>query len=90
MDKIIIFKSAKKPYFKKLIPPRLSFPVIYGQKLIDQIDPRAEIRSNSSYGLASLNLTNIKNEDRGWYNCKVLFLDRSPEVTTVRSKLARL
>ena len=44
---------------------------------------RAEIRSNSSYGLASLNLTNIKNEDRGWYNCKVLFLDRSPEVSTV-------
>ena len=28
------------------------------------------------YGLASLNITNVTESDRGWYNCKVLFLDR--------------
>lgn len=33
---------------------------------------------NSSYGLASLNLTTIRESDRGWYNCKVYFLNRSP------------
>jgi len=30
-------------------------------------------------GVASLNLTNIQQSDRGWYNCKVVFLDRQPE-----------
>ena len=30
----------------------------------------------SNFGLASLNITNVKESDRGWYNCKVLFLDR--------------
>ncbi len=33
---------------------------------------------NSHYGLASLNLTNIKESDQGWYTCLVKFLDRSP------------
>ncbi|XP_035703262.1 protein turtle isoform X2 [Folsomia candida] len=38
----------------------------------------ARVNPNSSYGLASLNLTTIRESDRGWYNCKVYFLNRSP------------
>ena len=30
-------------------------------------------------GAASLNLTNIQEQDRGWYNCKVVLLNRQPE-----------
>ena len=32
--------------------------------------------TGASLGLASLNITNVTESDRGWYNCKVLFLDR--------------
>lgn len=38
----------------------------------------ARVNPNSSYGLASLNLTAIRESDRGWYNCRVYFLNRSP------------
>ena len=30
-------------------------------------------------GAASLNLANIQEQDRGWYNCKVVLLNRQPE-----------
>ena len=40
-------------------------------------------QSNRQYGLASLNLTRVTGKDRGWYNCKVLFLDRGPDATVV-------
>jgi hypothetical protein len=33
---------------------------------------------SSQYGLASLNLTNIRESDQGWYECKVVFLNRNP------------
>ena len=33
----------------------------------------------SHYGLASLNLTRIKETDQGWYTCRVNFLNRSPK-----------
>lgn len=33
---------------------------------------------NSPYGVASLNLTDIRESDQGWYECKVVFLNRSP------------
>ena len=33
----------------------------------------------SNYGYASLRITNVTERDRGWYNCKVLFLNRGPE-----------
>ena len=39
--------------------------------------------SNRQYGLASLNLTKVTEKDRGWYNCKVLFLDRGPDSSIV-------
>ena len=32
--------------------------------------------AGANFGLASLNITNVTEADRGWYNCKVLFLDR--------------
>lgn len=32
----------------------------------------------SHYGQASLNLTSIKEADQGWYECKVVFLNRLP------------
>ncbi len=37
----------------------------------------------SNYGLASLNISSVTEGDRGWYNCKVLFLNRGPETATV-------
>ena len=39
--------------------------------------------SDQRYGLASLNLTKVTEKDRGWYNCKVLFLDRGPDAAVV-------
>lgn len=30
-------------------------------------------------GEASLNLTNVRESDQGWYECKVYFLNRPPE-----------
>ncbi|XP_032453403.1 protein turtle isoform X3 [Nasonia vitripennis] len=38
----------------------------------------AKVSPNSPYGGASLNLTNIQESDQGWYECKVVFLNRSP------------
>ncbi|VVC39592.1 Fibronectin type III,Immunoglobulin subtype,Immunoglobulin-like domain,Immunoglobulin-like [Cinara cedri] len=38
----------------------------------------ARVSTDSPYGLASLNLTNIQESDQGWYACKVVFLNRSP------------
>ncbi|XP_065332558.1 protein turtle isoform X2 [Cloeon dipterum] len=38
----------------------------------------SRVASDSPYGLASLNLTNIRESDQGWYECKVVFLNRSP------------
>ncbi|KAK9507862.1 hypothetical protein O3M35_007634 [Rhynocoris fuscipes] len=38
----------------------------------------SRVSSDSPYGLASLNLTNIRETDQGWYECKVVFLNRSP------------
>ncbi|XP_051155995.1 protein borderless isoform X1 [Leptopilina boulardi] len=32
----------------------------------------------SSYGQGSINLTNIRNSDQGWYECKVIFPNRTP------------
>ncbi|XP_066142641.1 protein turtle isoform X2 [Euwallacea fornicatus] len=38
----------------------------------------ARVNPDSNYGAASLNLTNIRESDKGWYECKVVFLNRSP------------
>lgn len=38
----------------------------------------AGVNPESSYGQASLNLTNIRETDQGWYECKVVFLNRAP------------
>ncbi|KAG7213388.1 hypothetical protein KM043_002681 [Ampulex compressa] len=38
----------------------------------------SRVSPNSPYGVASLNLTNIRESDQGWYECKVVFLNRSP------------
>ncbi|XP_044593030.1 protein turtle-like isoform X3 [Cotesia glomerata] len=38
----------------------------------------SRVSPNSPYGSASLNLTNIQENDQGWYECKVVFLNRSP------------
>lgn len=34
---------------------------------------------DSPFGSASLNLTNIRESDQGWYECKVVFLNRDPK-----------
>ncbi|XP_076226998.1 protein turtle isoform X7 [Nomia melanderi] len=38
----------------------------------------SKVSPNSPYGVASLNLTDIRESDQGWYECKVVFLNRSP------------
>ncbi|XP_061379835.1 protein turtle isoform X3 [Danaus plexippus] len=38
----------------------------------------SRVAPDSPYGAASLNLTNIRESDQGWYECKVVFLNRSP------------
>ncbi|KAK6640494.1 hypothetical protein RUM44_012189 [Polyplax serrata] len=38
----------------------------------------SRVSPDSPYGLASLNLTDIRESDQGWYECKVVFLNRSP------------
>ncbi|XP_076374609.1 protein turtle isoform X3 [Megalopta genalis] len=38
----------------------------------------SRVNPNSPYGVASLNLTDIRESDQGWYECKVVFLNRSP------------
>lgn len=38
----------------------------------------SRVSSDSPFGAASLNLTNIRESDQGWYECKVVFLNRSP------------
>ena len=36
------------------------------------------IESDSDYGKGSINLTNIRETDGGWYECQILFPNRSP------------
>lgn len=38
----------------------------------------SRVPHDSPFGAASLNLTNIRESDQGWYECKVVFLNRSP------------
>ncbi|XP_055837271.1 protein turtle isoform X3 [Episyrphus balteatus] len=39
----------------------------------------SRVSQDSPFGSASLNLTNIKEADQGWYECKVVFLNRDPK-----------
>lgn len=39
----------------------------------------SRVSADSPFGSASLNLTNIKESDQGWYECKVVFLNRDPK-----------
>ena len=43
----------------------------------------SKVQVGSQYGLASLILNDVKDTDRGWYNCKVLFLNREPNNAVV-------
>ncbi|XP_022229476.2 protein turtle isoform X11 [Drosophila obscura] len=39
----------------------------------------SRVSQDSPFGSASLNLTNIRESDQGWYECKVVFLNRDPK-----------
>ncbi|XP_040163261.1 protein turtle isoform X1 [Anopheles arabiensis] len=39
----------------------------------------SRVPPNSTFGAASLNLTDIRESDQGWYECKVVFLNRPPK-----------
>ncbi|XP_055642345.1 protein turtle isoform X1 [Toxorhynchites rutilus septentrionalis] len=39
----------------------------------------SRVSPESNFGAASLNLTNIREADQGWYECKVVFLNRPPK-----------
>ena len=36
------------------------------------------VSSDSSYGKGSINLTNIRESDGGWYECSIFFPNRTP------------
>lgn len=38
----------------------------------------SRVSADSPFGAASLNLTDIRENDQGWYECKVVFLNRAP------------
>lgn len=38
----------------------------------------SRVSPESPFGAASLNLTDIRESDQGWYECKVVFLNRAP------------
>ncbi|KAJ8669632.1 hypothetical protein QAD02_000891 [Eretmocerus hayati] len=63
---------------KKEIPIYIwyeSYPTHSGEGYEGRV---SKVSPNSPYGVASLNLTNIQESDQGWYECKVVFLNRSP------------
>ncbi|XP_071542829.1 protein turtle homolog B-like isoform X4 [Panulirus ornatus] len=37
----------------------------------------SRVSPDSAFGLASLNLTSVREDDQGWYECKVFYLDRT-------------
>ncbi|XP_076068866.1 immunoglobulin superfamily member turtle isoform X3 [Oratosquilla oratoria] len=37
----------------------------------------ARVSPDTTFGLASLNLTSVREKDQGWYECKVFYLDRT-------------
>ncbi|XP_023166127.2 protein turtle isoform X2 [Drosophila hydei] len=39
----------------------------------------SRVSQDSPFGSASLNLTSIRESDQGWYECKVVFLNRDPK-----------
>ena len=43
---------------------------------------KVEPDNRAGLGAASLNLTDIRETDRGWYNCKVVLLNRQPSTAT--------
>ncbi|XP_032791333.2 protein turtle isoform X2 [Daphnia magna] len=45
---------------------------------VSRVAQQGSLESSSHYGLASLNLTRIRESDQGWYSCLVNFLNRSP------------
>ncbi|XP_068973195.1 protein turtle isoform X9 [Bombus flavifrons] len=63
---------------KKEIPIYIwyeSYPTHSGEGYEGRV---SRVSPNSPYGVASLNLTDIRESDQGWYECKVVFLNRSP------------
>lgn len=52
-----------------------SYPTHSGEGYEDRV---SRVSPKSPYGDASLNLTNIRETDQGWYECKVVFLNRPP------------
>lgn len=52
----------------------------------DYVGRVSRVKPGEKYGLASLTLSDVKDTDRGWYNCKVLFLNRGPNNTVVCQK----
>ncbi|XP_077291593.1 protein turtle-like isoform X2 [Arctopsyche grandis] len=52
-----------------------SYPTHSGEGFEGRV---SRVAHDSPYGAASLNLTGIKESDQGWYECKVVFLNRSP------------
>ncbi len=45
---------------------------------VSRVAQQGSLEGSSHYGLASLNLTRIRESDQGWYSCLVNFLNRSP------------
>lgn len=67
-----------------LFPPRYdNYPTHCSTDFLDPATNNCRIAkvdpgNKKGLGAASLNLTNIQEGDRGWYNCKVIHLNRHP------------
>lgn len=49
------------------------------QGRVAKVEPSKTHYDRHNFGLASLNITNVTESDRGWYNCHVTFLNRNPD-----------
>ncbi|CAL4082334.1 unnamed protein product [Meganyctiphanes norvegica] len=72
----------KTPYIIQWKKEKIKIPIYiwyegYDPHVEDSYKGRASrVPSESSYGLASLQLTDVREADQGWYECKVFYLDR--------------
>ena len=74
----IIFQGAEVPFYIWYD----DYPEHASQEYKGRVS-KVPLDGQGQSGLASLILSEVKDTDRGWYNCKVLFLNREPNNAVV-------